>query len=84
MKEKKDCSPDLSPDPESNEVSCRTYKAINNRNKYSRKPKHCRSVEIDWEYFQGSRGKQDIGALLKTTVFDENLIRALCSANSSN
>ncbi|KAJ7848317.1 hypothetical protein B0H13DRAFT_1906805 [Mycena leptocephala] len=30
------------------------------------------------------RGKQDIGALVKTTVFDEILIRALCSANSKN
>jgi hypothetical protein len=62
------------------------YSAIREEDENSRHHKHCKtSVEIDWEYFQGiwSRGKQDIGALVKTTVFDEILIRALCSANSS-
>jgi hypothetical protein len=44
------------------------------------------SVEIDWWRFRSSwsRIKRVRGAMVKTTIFDEILMWALCSINSSN
>jgi hypothetical protein len=63
------------------------YQAIRRENKYSDQPMHCKvGVEIDWRMFHGIwyKNERDIGKTVKIIVFDEILIRALCSANSSN